>query len=153
MKEGTSRAAISWILNRVRIESILSFFVCCLEAIFRVVWGCTKKHSIKRWALKHLSHKQKYYIIWDEVLNHPGHLKSSSFEKALTELSADFCLLYWPSHSDLKDVMYDQDAILRPNNKSILVWLTEVYTTSYEFEIRTFNSSLLAIIMKKQLIN
>lgn len=153
MKEGTSRAAISWILNRARIESILSFFVHCLEAIFRVVWGCTKKRSIKRWALKHSSHEQRCYMIWGEVLNHLSHFKSGSFKKALTELSVDFCLLYQSSHSDLKDIMYDQDAILRPNNKSILVWLTEVYTTSYEFEIRTFNSSLLAIIMKKQLIN
>jgi len=58
-----------------------------------------------------------------------------------------------PNHPYLEDVMYDQDAIPGPNDESILVWLTEVYTTSRGFEMGTFDPSLLAIIMKKQSIN
>jgi hypothetical protein len=58
-----------------------------------------------------------------------------------------------PSHPDLGDVMYDQGAIPGPNDDSILVWLTEVYTTSRGFEMGTFDPSLLAIIMKKQSAN
>lgn len=54
-----------------------------------------------------------------------------------------------PNHLDLDD----QDVIPGPNNESILVWLTEVYTTSCGFEMRMFNPLLLAIIMKKQSIN
>ena len=55
-----------------------------------------------------------------------------------------------PNYPNLKDVMYNQNAIPGPNDDSILVWLTEVYTTSRKFKIGTFDPSLLAIIIKKQ---
>ena len=58
-----------------------------------------------------------------------------------------------PNHPDLEEVMYDQNAIPGPSEKRILVWLTEVYTTSRGFEMGTFDPSLLAIIMKKQSVN
>lgn len=54
-----------------------------------------------------------------------------------------------PNHPDLKDVMYNQDTIPEPNDESILIWLTEVYTAFRRFEIETFDPSLLTIIIKK----
>ena len=58
-----------------------------------------------------------------------------------------------PNHSDLEEVMYDQNAIAEPSDECILAWLTEIYTTSRGFEMGTFDPSLLAIIMKKQSVN
>jgi hypothetical protein len=57
------------------------------------------------------------------------------------------------NHSDLEDILYQQVVLDAPDDSRILDWLKEVYENSRGFGLGTFDSSLLAITMRKQSVN
>ena len=57
------------------------------------------------------------------------------------------------NHSDLEDILYRRVSLDVPLDGRILAWLKEVYQSSRGFGLGTFDSSLLAITMRKQSVN
>ncbi|OJJ30575.1 hypothetical protein ASPWEDRAFT_187956 [Aspergillus wentii DTO 134E9] len=51
---------------------------------------------------------------------------------------------------ELEGILHDPELIPSPSDEGIIAWINKLYRTSRGFEIGTFNSSLLATIMKKQ---
>ena len=57
---------------------------------------------------------------------------------------------YEKNHTELEDIMHDDDLIPLPKPAGMKQWLETVYKSSRGFELGTFDASLLPIIWKKQ---
>jgi hypothetical protein len=53
-----------------------------------------------------------------------------------------------PDHPDVEDIVHNGTPLPKPRDGSILGWLKMVYRQSRGFELRTFDTSLLAVTMK-----
>lgn len=54
------------------------------------------------------------------------------------------------NHTDVEDILHEEEILTSPENGRILEWLTKVYCASRGFELGTFDPSLLAIAMREQ---
>lgn len=51
---------------------------------------------------------------------------------------------------ELESIMFKKDSISKIIGHNIIQWLTKIYATSRGFKLSTFNSSLLAMVIKAQ---
>lgn len=53
-----------------------------------------------------------------------------------------------PDHPDVEDIVHNGTSLPKPRDGSISGWLKTVYHQSRRFELRTFDTSLLAVTMR-----